>query len=235
MFSAPPTITATRRASAGYRPSAGFANSDISPVRHYCRNPRCRSKLKEPVSNPHKAFCTKGCYGSFYLRRCAVCENNKPDGSTARRILCRRPNCESRYRQNRDLYSYPGGDSARTANGSRNSIKPGTKSRIVDDLPWRIAAGPKPNLRGATVGAEGVIEANNRANAKFWHEHNAKAEAACLIKRQSPPVNIVGGYKFPNVLVVDLPPVKDAPAALSSDLNQISDDLVIPAFLRKVP
>ena len=69
-------------------------------LRHYCRNPRCRSKLPSPASDPHKAFCTPGCHSSFYLKRCIVCENDKPAGSTARRKLCRRPKCEGRYRKN---------------------------------------------------------------------------------------------------------------------------------------
>src|SRR6516225_1896358 len=49
-------------------------------LRHYCRNPRCRSKLPSPASDPHKAFCTRGCHSSFYLKRCLVCENDKPAG-----------------------------------------------------------------------------------------------------------------------------------------------------------
>jgi hypothetical protein len=28
-------------------------------VRHYCRNPKCRSKLKSAVSNPREAFCAR--------------------------------------------------------------------------------------------------------------------------------------------------------------------------------
>jgi len=43
-------------------------------ARHYCRNPRCRSKLPAPVENHHHAFCSRGCYSSFFLRRCRVCE-----------------------------------------------------------------------------------------------------------------------------------------------------------------
>jgi hypothetical protein len=43
-------------------------------VRHYCRYPKCRSKLPAPVLNRHEAFCARGCHGSFYLRRCRVCE-----------------------------------------------------------------------------------------------------------------------------------------------------------------
>src|ERR1041384_7259925 len=43
-------------------------------LRHYCRNPRCRSKLSAPVSDRREAFCTRGCYESFHLKRCRVCE-----------------------------------------------------------------------------------------------------------------------------------------------------------------
>ena len=43
-------------------------------VRHYCRNPKCRSKLKTPVENPREAFCALGCHSAFYRKRCLVCE-----------------------------------------------------------------------------------------------------------------------------------------------------------------
>src|SRR5262245_66249158 len=43
-------------------------------LRHYCRNPRCRSKLSEPVENKYHAFCTRGCHSSFYRSHCLVCE-----------------------------------------------------------------------------------------------------------------------------------------------------------------
>jgi hypothetical protein len=49
-------------------------NKSAEEVRHYCRNPRCGSKLPAPVSNSREAFCTRGCYNSFYLSRCLICE-----------------------------------------------------------------------------------------------------------------------------------------------------------------
>jgi hypothetical protein len=76
-------------------------------LRHYCRNPHCRMKLKQPVENPHKAFCTPGCHSSFYLKHCLVCEKDKPVKSTARRKLCQRPKCEGRYRKEGTHYSFP--------------------------------------------------------------------------------------------------------------------------------
>jgi hypothetical protein len=38
------------------------------------RNPRWRSKLPVPVRDLREAFCTRGCYESFHLKRCRVCE-----------------------------------------------------------------------------------------------------------------------------------------------------------------
>src|SRR5215467_9378845 len=92
-------------------------------LRHYCRNPRCRSKMPSPASDPHKAFCTRGCHSSFYLKRCLVCENDKPAGSTARRKLCRRPKC--------------------AANVPRSAQSTGSKSAGLDDRPPHVVAGPK--------------------------------------------------------------------------------------------
>jgi hypothetical protein len=47
-----------------------------TPLRHQCRNPKCRTKLKAPVGNEHKAFCCRGCFESFYRTKCIVCERD---------------------------------------------------------------------------------------------------------------------------------------------------------------
>jgi hypothetical protein len=66
-------------------------------LRHYCRNPRCRMKLPAAVENAHRAFCTRGCYESFYRNRCRVCERDlRKTGKCgdATRMYCRPPaNC----------------------------------------------------------------------------------------------------------------------------------------------
>jgi len=110
-------------------------------LRHYCRNPKCRTKLKQPVANSHKAFCCRGCHESFHLKRCLVCEAEKPPRSTERRKLCRRPKCQARYRQNRSLYAFSGSGTGHTANGVRNLDKSGVQTGTLSDRPWRIAAG----------------------------------------------------------------------------------------------
>jgi hypothetical protein len=52
------------------------ASADPAPDggRHRCRNRRCRERLPEPVDNPRRAFCCRGCFNSFYRSRCRVCE-----------------------------------------------------------------------------------------------------------------------------------------------------------------
>jgi hypothetical protein len=61
--------------------------------RHYCRNPKCRSKLKTPVSNSKEAFCpTTSCRDRFYRLRCYVCEEKKSgrlDAHTCGRRKCK--------------------------------------------------------------------------------------------------------------------------------------------------
>src|SRR5262249_55336079 len=117
-------------------------------LRHYCRNPRCRSKLPSPASDPRKAFCTPGCHSSFYLKRCVVCENDKPAGSTARRKLCRRPKCEGRYRKNSAHYSFLGADTTSAANVPRSAQSTGIKSDDFGDRPPHVVAGPKITAAG---------------------------------------------------------------------------------------
>jgi hypothetical protein len=43
-------------------------------ARKFCRYTRCRTKLAEPTTNLHEAFCKRGCYDSFHLKLCRVCE-----------------------------------------------------------------------------------------------------------------------------------------------------------------
>jgi hypothetical protein len=62
-----------------------------------------------------------------------------------------------------------------------------------------------------------------------------------LIGPNDPPVNILGGFKFPNAPVVDLSPLAEPVPILASQwepcapTSPITDDLSIPAFLRRRP
>jgi hypothetical protein len=68
-------------------------------MRHFCRNPKCRSKLPTPVSNSREAFCARGCHTSFYLHRCRVCEAVLPKttGKGRPRVICKKPKCRNAW------------------------------------------------------------------------------------------------------------------------------------------
>src|SRR5262245_1114526 len=88
--------------------SADEATSGIARKR--CRNPLCRSKLPTPVENEHHAFCTRGCYESFYRTRCRVCERDlRKTGKRGdeNRRYCRPPNrCASEARKWPEKYGF---------------------------------------------------------------------------------------------------------------------------------
>ena len=71
---------------------------------HYCRNQRCRSKLPEPVENPHRAFCCRSCFEQFYRTRCLVCEKHKHH---QRRQLCGHVNCKREKARFPHLFEWP--------------------------------------------------------------------------------------------------------------------------------
>jgi hypothetical protein len=78
---------------------AGKQGTDVTidVLRHYCRNPRCRSKLSDPVENAREAFCCRGCYRQFYRSRCLMCEAAM-ERKTGNQRLCGRRKCKNAFR-----------------------------------------------------------------------------------------------------------------------------------------
>ena len=74
-------------------------------LRHYCRNPKCRSKLPVRVANEREAFCCQGCFNSFYLHRCRVCEA-PIERKTGNQRVCRKAKCRSALKANAGLGRY---------------------------------------------------------------------------------------------------------------------------------
>jgi hypothetical protein len=110
-------------------------------TRHYCRNPRCRSKLSTPVANAREAFCARGCFESFYRSHCRVC-----DATIKRRTehqkFCRRPRCKTHFRAYPTQFEWSGYHptlATRTASKSADFI--GSKQPLKTDRPapwaWR--------------------------------------------------------------------------------------------------
>jgi hypothetical protein len=213
-------------------------SNTLGDLRHYCRNPRCRSKLPEPTSTTRDAFCARGCYLGFYRTRCAVCEKSF-ERKNEREKLCGRRKCRAAFKRDRAHYL-----------GSRYGIAPdvvepsrsvhftGVKTRLIPDRAWRIIAGPavpEINLRIPLDSA--TADRTARTNRGYW----AGGTKAAL-QPHHPPINVVGGYKFPDAPEIDLNPTSPAPviepsapapiASADRDLS-IPADLSIPNFMRR--
>ena len=107
-------------------------------MRSMCRNPRCRSELPAPVSNPREAFCARGCHTSFYRKRCLVCEGPM-ERKTENQKICGKRKCRSAFRARSDFGRYlpPSSDK----HPLRNPIKSGIKMPVAGDrgVDWAIA------------------------------------------------------------------------------------------------
>jgi hypothetical protein len=49
---------------------------------------RCLMKIPEPLENPHRAFCTRGCYESFFS--CVICEERMERHTVSQKICGKR-------------------------------------------------------------------------------------------------------------------------------------------------
>jgi hypothetical protein len=191
------------------------SNPSSQQLRHRCRNPRCRSKLPAPVENLYAAFCTLGCWNQFHRQRCVVCERLFRR-ATENQLTCGRRKCRLELRRQTALYlPFQAGGTLPTLDvnaphGSAHST--GLKTRLTGDRPWRIVAGPAlPEINLQIPLEPEVIARLVRVHADYLeyerkrHWHTARA---AQIKRRHPPVNVLGGFRFPDVPAVELGPVK---------------------------
>jgi hypothetical protein len=149
---APPGSGAQRCAQAGEREhrtdnttrpaTATATDATAHKAKHYCRNPRCRSRLPEPVGNEHRAFCTRGCYESFYRNRCRVCERDLRKAGKlgdAQRLYCRPPGrCAAEARKWPEKYGFevrPPPIPAFSTNDLRSAHSTGLKSDVRGNRP----------------------------------------------------------------------------------------------------
>jgi hypothetical protein len=185
----------------------------VAEVRHYCRNPRCRSKLPAPVANARDAFCTRGCHSGFYRTRCLVCEA-KMARRTENQLICGKRRCRNALQARQSFGRYHA--SSAVVDPVKTSIKPGIKTGVANARAWRIVAGPEIS-----------IEARNRA---MLREHFRRLGAKAQIQRHHAPVNVLGGYRFPDAPEIDLSPIATAAPAPTARAV-VGDGLDIPGFL----
>jgi hypothetical protein len=201
-------------------------------VRRRCRNPRCGAKLKAPTTDRRNAFCSKGCKVAYYNSRCLICENLF-DRKTGRRVVCSRSKCRHQLERHPERFALSATPLAGVGhNASRNPIKSGLKIATKSGRPFRTVAGPGvPEINLRITPAEIPTSRANKAFAKYWQKAKRRAARLALIKRKTPPINIVGGYKFPNAPMIDLGPTAATPTPPPKP--SIGDDLSIPAFLKR--
>jgi hypothetical protein len=155
------------------------------PLRHRCRNARCRCKLPAPVTNEKDAFCCRGCFESHYRKICVVCEKafarKRDDQAT-----CGRPKCQRALRLYPEQFlrkwvQVP----AVNVKGSETLInrasKAATGPRSQPNRPWRQRISlwspdqlmSPEALRLATLGPERIIELERSQRALIEvHLHN---------------------------------------------------------------
>ena len=78
-----------------------------------------------------------------------------------------------------------------------------------------------------TVGAVQAVAEADQKNRPHWRRHNAKA----LLQPHDPPVNILGGYRFPDAPEVKLREEKEPGFALTASSTESDDNLDIRDFL----
>jgi hypothetical protein len=227
-------------------------------TRHYCRNPRCRSKLSAPVSNPREAFCARGCYNSFHLHRCRVCEGPIEQPKHGTRSICKKSKCRNTWKAGLGFGRYA---DPQNANPAQETLVPQRSAAASKpDRPWHIVAGPELTLSQfhcAIVpdGPDcqwkgGEYERTEAKNGALLKAHAARA----IFQPNHRPADILGGdrpmyrllwlenaqgKKFPGSILPDpvIPGMGyDRPEKLDQkpvDLLPIPDDLSIPAFLRR--
>ena len=195
----------------------------------YCRHRICRTKLKKPVSNRREAFCSRGCHTSFYLNRCLVCEEPLQRRNKTQKV-CRKSRCRNAWRGEAGFGRYSPSKAVSLASKTPNSI--GSKRPLKSNRAWRQTAGPKltaSQLHCGLVGAVHAVAEADQKNRPHWRRHNAKA----LLQPHDPPVNILGGYRFPDAPEVKLREEKEPGFALTASSTESDDNLDIPDFLKR--
>jgi hypothetical protein len=114
----------------------------------------------------------------------------------------------------------------------------GIKS-ATDAQPWGVIAGPELSERSLHSAALPLdaryADYLDRLNVEPLKRHFAELGKKAIFQRHTPPLNIVGGYKFPAAPKVDLRPATSREEIkLPAIAQPITDDLTILEFLKRV-
>jgi hypothetical protein len=108
----------------------------------------------------------------------------------------------------------------------------GLKSGPKAGRAWRLVAGPVPAEVNFRLPLHPELVARLERAHAFYYEQREKtrrqAERRALIKRRHPPVNILGGYRFPGAPVIDLTLIATPTWAVSSRWAPTGDGADVP-------
>ena len=219
-----------------------------SHFRHYCLNPRCRAQLAAPVEDDRKAFCSTGCHAGFYRSHCIVCDRGLPAGP-ANRKTCHRAACRNEFRRTPDSFGFftpalrPRYPRSQTVERPQ---KRSVKSRAIlppeSDRPptWVVVAGPAyspTEFRLATLPLDvETIARLKRANDPARIRRQL-GQAGPIFGPDTPPLNVVGGHKFPGAPRLEdvLPRRAERTSPAEPVETTDTDPFEIPEFLRRHP
>ena len=178
--------------------------------------PESKVPQQARVAGRERARCLllPGLHGSFYRHRCLACETGDAPERRASESLSPgrlQGKAGGKRRSSAGSWVGPAPPTATPENPLKPGVKTGLKPRSDPGRPWHRVAGPSSALRtfaaavvsdvipdgpdGQWVGGSFErIEAENRKRLK---EHLAKLAKDCLYQRDTPPTNLLGGYKFP--------------------------------------
>ena len=199
-------------------------------LRHYCRNPKCRSKLPQPVSNPRDGFCSRGCHTAFYRHRCVICEG-KIERKAPNQRVCKKSACRRAFRDQKCIGWYNVPSAVKLTQKVPDSI--GSKRAVKRDrrpaehwsgtwTPLHVVAGPPisaESLHGACVGAGQALAEADRANELHRRAAKQGKHGYCRMGKKPKPA------------ATDSP--STAPDDVTARRLPIPSDLSIPTWLRR--
>ncbi len=223
-------------------------------TRKRCRH--CKMRLPEPTSNERQAFCTRGCYNSFYLHKCRACEKPIEQPKRGTRFLCKKPKCHSAWQHKDGMgrYAKVTVDKCLVA-GEAKAISEVPVNQAVLIAPkavdkWRIIAGPaltRPQMHCATVPdgpncqwTDGSYERLEAQNRRFLERHFAELEVEARKLDAAASLNHCSACGRDDDLTDRANPTLCYPCLNTREATQlvtrpIPADLSIPAFLDRRP
>ena len=144
--------------------------------------------------------------------------------------VCRKSQCRNAWRAKAGFGRYSPCPGVSLPSKTPGFIGP--KLLLKPDRAWRQIAGPKLTASQLYCGLVGAVQAVAEADQKnrpHWRRHNAKAP----LQPHDPPVNILGGYRFPDAPDVKLREEKEPGFALTTSSTKSDDNLDIPDFLKR--